>query len=185
MINEIVFVLQIKPKPLEYKGTVYVISVIYGTSLFPQVKFVSPRKSKGDDEDDDEEDEETIQLPEKSQISSAFEIECCKFVKAEMSVSFAEMKSCSDRSRVVLVGHLTRVVEEFESSNVFKHLLNLSQLEWSEFYLLELAQWLRDENIPLDYSLRMVFTLLNYAENEEDVQIVYADLSGVSELDLE
>uniref|UniRef100_A0A1B6LZH6 E3 ubiquitin-protein ligase listerin n=1 Tax=Graphocephala atropunctata TaxID=36148 RepID=A0A1B6LZH6_9HEMI len=118
-----------------------------------KVKFVSPRKSV------EEIEEPTSPITEPSNLAPSFGEELNKLVYKQLNVCFNLMDSCGDRARVILVGHLARVLEEYNSPDVFSHVLSISQLSWGEFYQQRLAQWLRDNNIPLDYSLRVIFSL--------------------------
>lgn len=52
---------------------------------------------------------------------------------------------------------------------------------WKLLYQRWLAQWLKDDNIPLHLSLKLTFTLLQYVQVDSDVQLVFTDLSKVSE----
>uniref|UniRef100_A0A1B6G177 E3 ubiquitin-protein ligase listerin n=1 Tax=Cuerna arida TaxID=1464854 RepID=A0A1B6G177_9HEMI len=137
-----------------------------------KVKFVSAKKSQ------DEIEEPVSPIEESPNLAPSYREELNKLVYNQLSVCFNLMEGCSDRAKVVFVGHLARVLEEYISPEVFSYVLSTSQLSWAQFYRLRLARWLRDDSIPLDYSLRVIFSLVSHVQNDNDVQTVFADLSG-------
>jgi len=139
-----------------------------------KVKFLSPRKHS------DEELEETSPSVDELCFVPSYVDARCEFVKGQISVCLELLSNCSGKARTLLIGHLATTVEGYDSEDMYSHILSVTQLSWSQLYHQLLSQWLRDNATPLDFSLKLIFTLLKYVRDKKDVQLVYNDLSGVS-----
>lgn len=126
-------------------------------------------------------DEEIESLPtiEDSHFAPSYLMFRSDFVKGRISLCLELMKDCSTKARALLIMHLAGVVEGYDSEDTFKHILASTQLTWCRLYRTQLGRWLRDEAMPLDCCLRVIFTLLKYVPGKDEVQMVYTDLSGV------
>lgn len=141
-----------------------------------QVKFATPENSRTTEDKEDLNDSfKSISI----ESSELFDENLDK-LKNKLICLYMELTNNNFSIRPLLVEQISKVVREFDSNQTFKILIESigDKKSWQEIYNTKLLDWLLDDLVPVEYSLTIIFTLLQYVTDQEKC-LVLQDLTKV------